>query len=316
MRLHEHFIVRGEIPYEVMHARWALIRKFLPRGDDWRKYSLVDVGCNNGFYCFEAARRGARTVGVDVERKYLQTAEIARRYLGLDVSFIQKSAEEELPITADIVLCMGVLHHCPDPFAVIKALGKAAAPRARLILETITVKSKETVMMRGHQGDEWYFSESAMKQILNKYGNFTVAEVVYTGLDSLNRMRTFFFARHGIDADSLSKLSEEEDRGSTSSFSLPIPDPPPLVSPIDGASDVDLRPTFKWRTISDVDFYWLHVVDETEGEKTILEVAIYPPTTEYSSQKSLDKGHTYRWAVYTHNPNGFSSLGEVRRFTT
>jgi len=220
------------------------------------------------------------------------------------------------PITADIVLCMGVLHHCPDPFAVIKALGKAAAPRARLILETITVKSKETVMMRGHQGDEWYFSESAMKQILNKYGNFTVAEVVYTGLDSLNRMRTFFFARHGIDADSLSKLSEEEDRGSTSSFSLPIPDPPPLVSPIDGASDVDLRPTFKWRTISDVDFYWLHVVDETEGEKTILEVAIYPPTTEYSSQKSLDKGHTYRWAVYTHNPNGFSSLGEVRRFTT
>src|SRR5262245_23873853 len=82
--------------------------------------TVLDIGCNGGFYSFEMKRRGARRVlGVDHDERYLQQARFARSMLGLDVDFercdvydIERVVGGE---TFDYVIFLGVLYHLRHP---------------------------------------------------------------------------------------------------------------------------------------------------------------------------------------------------------
>src|SRR5215207_8846717 len=65
---------------------WQFFKHAVP--DDLTGQSVLDIGCNGGFYSFEMKRRGARRVlGVDHDEAYLRQARFARAELGLDVEF-------------------------------------------------------------------------------------------------------------------------------------------------------------------------------------------------------------------------------------
>ncbi len=117
-----HFL--GDFPT----VKWKNVQRVIP--EDLTGATVLDIGCNGGFYSIELKRRGARRVlGIDVDERYLRQARFAARTLGLDIEFQRCSVYRvnELPGKFDFVVFMGVLYHLRYPlFAldqVVKKIG-------------------------------------------------------------------------------------------------------------------------------------------------------------------------------------------------
>jgi tRNA (mo5U34)-methyltransferase len=117
-----HFL--GDFP----SIKWKQISPALPERLDGA--TVLDIGCNGGFYSIEMKRRGAgRVLGIDVDDRYLNQARFAAATLGFDIEFEKRSvyAVDELPGQFDFVLFMGVFYHLRYPLyaldRVIKKVG-------------------------------------------------------------------------------------------------------------------------------------------------------------------------------------------------
>lgn len=113
----EHFL--GDYP-RVNFYRFAAA---LP--EDLRGKTVLDIGCNAGFYAFEMKRRGAaRVVAIDTNRRYLAQARLAARVLGLDVELRELDVYRvaELGERFDLVVFMGVLYHLRHPLLALDLL--------------------------------------------------------------------------------------------------------------------------------------------------------------------------------------------------
>lgn len=117
----EHFL--GDYPRQKFQ-RFAHV---IP--DDLSGMSVLDVGCNAGFYTLEMKRRGAdRVVGVDSDERYLEQARFAARVTGLEVEFRKLSVYEvdQLGERFDFVIFMGVLYHLRHPLLALDLLWEYA----------------------------------------------------------------------------------------------------------------------------------------------------------------------------------------------
>ena len=84
--------VMGE-PVDHPASPWQTIGKCLP--EDLSGKSVLDVGCNAGFYAIEAKRRGAqRVLGVDGQRQHIRQAVFVRKVLGLDIEYRRMNVYE------------------------------------------------------------------------------------------------------------------------------------------------------------------------------------------------------------------------------
>jgi tRNA (mo5U34)-methyltransferase len=107
--------------------------------DDLRGWSVLEIGCNAGFYAFEMKRRGAaRVVGIDSEPLYLRQARLIGDRLGLDVEFQERSVYEVggLGERFDLVLFMGVLYHLRYPLLALDLLRQHTV-RRRLVFQSM-----------------------------------------------------------------------------------------------------------------------------------------------------------------------------------
>jgi tRNA (mo5U34)-methyltransferase len=87
--------------------------------------SVLDIGCNAGFYSMEMKRRGAaRVLGLDDEEQYLTQARFAAEVSGLDIEFRRMSVYDVAALreTFDIVLFLGVLYHLRHPLLALDLL--------------------------------------------------------------------------------------------------------------------------------------------------------------------------------------------------
>ena len=104
---------------------------------DFSGRTVLDVGCNAGFYSFVAALRGARSVlGFEVLPHYFRQAQLLREILGLDVEFRLQDGHEALKGLGqfDIVLNTGLLYHLQNPMDMLIKLAKIT--RETMYLET------------------------------------------------------------------------------------------------------------------------------------------------------------------------------------
>lgn len=112
-------------------------RRALPR--DLTGKTVLDIGCNAGFYSLEMKRRGAaRVLGIDHDPLYLRQAEFARDQLGLDVEFRQLEVyqvDQLAPEQFDLVLFLGVFYHLRHPLYALEKV--ASVVRGRLIFQTM-----------------------------------------------------------------------------------------------------------------------------------------------------------------------------------
>lgn len=135
--------VMGE-PIDHPFGPWQTIQKLLPR--DLSGKTLLDVGCNAGFYAFEAKRRGAsRVLGVDGQRQHVRQGLFVRKILDLDVEFRRVNVYELTPKTIgqfDITLALGLLYHLKHPILALENLYQVT--KETLVIETAIMPPEQT----------------------------------------------------------------------------------------------------------------------------------------------------------------------------
>jgi len=113
----DHFL--GDYP----SFKWKMFESSIPT--DLRGKSVLDVGCNAGFYSIQMKRRGAaRVVAIDSNPGYLQQARFAAEVSQADIEFHQLDVYQvaQLKEKFDLVLFMGVLYHLRHPLLALDLL--------------------------------------------------------------------------------------------------------------------------------------------------------------------------------------------------
>jgi 2-polyprenyl-6-hydroxyphenyl methylase/3-demethylubiquinone-9 3-methyltransferase len=106
---------------------------------------VLDVGCGGGILAESMARKGADVTGIDLSDKALKVADLHSLESGIQVRY-EKIAVEELaarePAGYDVVTCMEMLEHVPDPGSVVRACAALAKPGGQLFFSTLNRNSK------------------------------------------------------------------------------------------------------------------------------------------------------------------------------
>ncbi len=111
--------------------------------------SVLDVGCGGGILAEAMAARGAKVTGIDLADKPLKVALLHRLETGSAVDYRLVSAEtlaEESPGAYDVVTCMELLEHVPDPPSTIRACATLARPGGMVFFSTLNRNAKSFLL--------------------------------------------------------------------------------------------------------------------------------------------------------------------------
>ncbi len=110
-------------PLPHLENLWDRISQHIP--SDLSGKSVLDIGCNAGFFSVQAKRKHAAYVlGVDMSEGFLKQAEFVRDVLDLEIDYRKMSVFEvpSLGMKFDFVLCLGVIYHCANPFSAARCV--------------------------------------------------------------------------------------------------------------------------------------------------------------------------------------------------
>jgi 2-polyprenyl-6-hydroxyphenyl methylase/3-demethylubiquinone-9 3-methyltransferase len=106
---------------------------------------VLDVGCGGGILAESMAGRGARVTGIDMGEAPLRVAELHGLESGIEVTYRRVPVEilaAEQPGAFDVVTCMEMLEHVPDPASVVRACATLVRPGGRVFFSTINRNPK------------------------------------------------------------------------------------------------------------------------------------------------------------------------------
>ena len=133
--------------FKPLHQINPLRRQFINQhvGGLFEK-AIIDVGCGGGILAESLAKSGAIVTGIDMGEEPLNVAKLHALDTGLSVNYQKITAEEkaqQCSATFDIVTCMEMLEHVPDPHAIVRACADMVKPGGFVFFSTLskTVKS-------------------------------------------------------------------------------------------------------------------------------------------------------------------------------
>ncbi|MCS6764588.1 MAG: bifunctional 2-polyprenyl-6-hydroxyphenol methylase/3-demethylubiquinol 3-O-methyltransferase UbiG [Candidatus Protistobacter heckmanni] len=143
---------------ELAHRWWDLEGKFRPLHEinplrlAWIEghaplagKRVLDVGCGGGILAESMAHAGAKVTGIDLARKPLRVAELHGLESGVHVDYHEISAEDlaaQEPGAFDVVTCMEMLEHVPDPDSIVRACATLVKPGCHVFFSTLNRNAK------------------------------------------------------------------------------------------------------------------------------------------------------------------------------
>jgi len=106
---------------------------------------VVDIGCGGGILAESISQSGAETTGIDLSDKALKVAQLHALEVGANLTYRSISAEalaDEQPEHYDVVTCMEMLEHVPDPASVVRACARLCKPGGTLFFSTLNRNPK------------------------------------------------------------------------------------------------------------------------------------------------------------------------------
>jgi 2-polyprenyl-6-hydroxyphenyl methylase/3-demethylubiquinone-9 3-methyltransferase len=134
-----------ESDFKPLHTINPLRANYIDERSPVAERKLIDVGCGGGILAESMALRGARVTGIDMGEAPLTVARIHQLESGVEVDYQQSTAEQmaaEHPAGFDIVCCLEMLEHVPDPAAVIQACAELCTDGGDLYFSTINRNPK------------------------------------------------------------------------------------------------------------------------------------------------------------------------------
>lgn len=138
---------------EMAHRWWDPASEFKPLHDinplrlgwidgiaDLRGKQVVDVGCGGGILSESMAKTGATVRGIDLSTKALKVADLHSLESGVAVTYEEIAVEAlaaRMPASVDVVTCMEMLEHVPDPASVVRACATLVRPGGHVFFSTI-----------------------------------------------------------------------------------------------------------------------------------------------------------------------------------
>ncbi len=114
-----------------------------------RGLRVLDVGCGGGILAEAMAARGARVTGIDLAEKPLKVAQLHLLETGLEVEYrliAPETLAREAPGSFDVVTCMELLEHVPDPAATVRACSDLVRPAGQVFFSTINRNLKSYLL--------------------------------------------------------------------------------------------------------------------------------------------------------------------------
>jgi 2-polyprenyl-6-hydroxyphenyl methylase / 3-demethylubiquinone-9 3-methyltransferase len=127
-------------PSKPLHDLNPLRLQYVARAVNLPDKQVLDVGCGGGILSEALARAGARVLGIDLSKAVLDVAELHALETKIAVNYRLLAVEQlavESPAAFDLVTCMEMLEHVPDPAASVKALAALVKPGGDVIVSTL-----------------------------------------------------------------------------------------------------------------------------------------------------------------------------------
>lgn len=131
--------------FKPLHEINPLRLDYIDRHAGLQGKRVLDVGCGGGILSESMSARGADVTGIDLGEKALKVAQLHQLESGARVNYRLVAVETmaiEQPASYDVVTCMEMLEHVPDPAAVIEACAKLVKPGGSVFFSTINRNPK------------------------------------------------------------------------------------------------------------------------------------------------------------------------------
>ena len=127
-------------PQKALHALNPPRLRYVAERASLAGTQVLDVGCGGGLLSEALAGEGAAVTAIDLAPELIKVARLHRLETGVEVDYRLQSVEalaSERPASFDVVTCMEMLEHVPDPGAIIDACSTLLKPGARLFVSTL-----------------------------------------------------------------------------------------------------------------------------------------------------------------------------------
>ena len=131
--------------FKPLHAINPLRLNWIKSFVDLNGKKVLDVGCGGGILAESIAQSGANTCGIDLSEKALKVAELHALEVGASLKYRAISAEAlaaEEPEQYDVVTCMEMLEHVPDPSSIVRACAQLVKPGGHVFFSTLNRNAK------------------------------------------------------------------------------------------------------------------------------------------------------------------------------
>ena len=138
-----------ESEFKPLHDINPLRTNYIDRHASLAGKKVLDVGCGGGILSEAMSQRGADVTGIDMGEAPLNIAKLHALESGVSVKYQQIPVEqlaEEMPASFDVVTCLEMLEHVPDPASIIQACYKLVKPGGMVFFSTINRNPKAYAM--------------------------------------------------------------------------------------------------------------------------------------------------------------------------